>query len=155
MSKPARPNYQNLDENPGYQLWLVSNLWQRKIRRVLEPFGLTHVQFLILATALFLSDTSDCVTQAQVARTADIDEMMTSQVVRSLEERGFMKREAHPSDARARSILVTPKGMDLALRARATVRAASEEVFETLGDKQFELTKLMRNIVSQWRDRPY
>ena len=155
MRKPAKPNYQNPEENPGYQLWLVSNLWQRKVRKVLEPFGLTHVQYLVLVTAIYLSDRLDVLTQAQLARTADIDEMMTSQVVRSLEERGLMSRHAHPRDARARRIQLTTAGEELALKARTCVRATSEEVFETLGEKQFELVKLMRDLVVHWREKPY
>ena len=36
-------------ESPGFLLWNLENHWQREQRRVLAPFELTAVQFLLLS----------------------------------------------------------------------------------------------------------
>ena len=46
-------------ESPGFLLWKVSNAWQRKQRAALQPFGLTHSQFVLLATATWFGAKGD------------------------------------------------------------------------------------------------
>jgi len=55
--------------------------------------------------------------------------MMTSQVLRALEAKGFVVRKPHPDDRRARLLEVTPQGAELARRANAAVEAADAEFF--------------------------
>ena len=40
--------------SPGFLLWHLTLAWQRAVTAALEPLGLTHVQFVLLATAWFL-----------------------------------------------------------------------------------------------------
>ena len=82
----------DLTENPGYQLWLVTNAWQRAVRKVLHPLGLTHVQFAVLASVARLQEGTPLVTQSDVCRVGLIDPNMESDVVRSLEARGLLMR---------------------------------------------------------------
>ena len=72
-----------LDKSAGYQMWLASNAWQRLVRKVLEPFDLTHAQFAVLAFIDRLSRSEEFVTQALISRHADIDENMASQIARA------------------------------------------------------------------------
>src|SRR3546814_15453085 len=44
LSATLRP-----ENSPGFLLWQVTNQWQRRLRATLEPLGLTHVQFVLLA----------------------------------------------------------------------------------------------------------
>ncbi len=53
--------------SPGFLLWKVSNAWQRRQRAALEPFGLTHSQFVLLATATWFG-ASETLTQARLCR---------------------------------------------------------------------------------------
>ena len=39
----------NHKESMGLLFWQVSMLWQRKIKKVLQAYDLTHTQFVILA----------------------------------------------------------------------------------------------------------
>jgi DNA-binding MarR family transcriptional regulator len=88
------------DASPGLLLWQVSNRWQAAQRAALRPFDLTHVQFVLLASLTWL-DNEGPVTQKRLAEHAATDPMMTSQVLRALEERGLIRRGQHPTDARA------------------------------------------------------
>jgi DNA-binding MarR family transcriptional regulator len=103
-------------------LWRITNSWQREIRAALAPFGLTHVQFVLLA-ALTAMDRETPVTQRDLAERAVTDPMMTSQVLRALEDKDLVERHPHPTDRRARTLKVTPAGVALANRANLRVHA--------------------------------
>lgn len=141
--------FKDLEKNPGYQLWLVSNAWQRVIRRTLEPLGLTHVQFVLLASIGLLHEEEQCVTQAQVSRFAATDENMTSQVIRSLAERGLIVREEHPTDARARCLDLTAEGQKVLAEARASLGPAKDKFFAPLGERAADLAQLLREVVDK------
>jgi hypothetical protein len=80
--------FEQADDSPGFLLWQLTNLWQHRIRSALAPLGITHVQFVLLASAAWLENTERLVSQAILSRHAHTDIMMTSQVVRMLEEKG-------------------------------------------------------------------
>jgi DNA-binding MarR family transcriptional regulator len=88
--------YEDANASPGLLLWQVTNQWQAATRAALTPLGLTHVQFVLLASLTWL-DASGPVTQKQLADHAVTDPMMTSQVLRALERRGLMERRPHPA----------------------------------------------------------
>jgi DNA-binding MarR family transcriptional regulator len=138
--------YADRERNPAYQLWLASNAWQREVRRALEPLDLTHVQFVILASVSILSEEfGRCVSQVQVCRFAVTDANMTSQVVRSLVEKGWLLRLPHPEDKRAHRLKLTEEGARLTAEARLIVRGCAEEFFYSrLGDKHDQLVELLR-----------
>ena len=127
-------DYDSAAESPGFLLWQVTNLWQRQMRAVLKDVDLTHVQFVLLASLAWLCrDDRAVVSQSALALHARIDVMMTSQVLRTLEQKGFIARVAHPHDTRANALSVTPQGTQLAQRAIQLVEAADRRFFGPLG----------------------
>ena len=129
---PLDTSYDAPDSSPGLLLWQVTNRWQAAIRAALAPYGLTHVQFVLLASLTWL-DAEGPVTQRALADHAATDRMMTSQVLRALETRGLVERRPHPSDRRARALAVTEDGAALANRTVAVVEAFDEAFFSALG----------------------
>ncbi|NUR71759.1 MAG: MarR family transcriptional regulator [Hamadaea sp.] len=121
------------EESPGLLLWQVTNRWQAAIRAALKPYGLTHVQFVLLAALTWLQD-SGPVTQKALADLAATDPMMTSQVLRALESRGLVHRPPHPQDRRARAIAATDEGRALVNQAIVAVEACDRAFFGVLGD---------------------
>src|ERR1700730_16686377 len=87
-------------DSPGFLLWHASLRWQREMAAALRPLGLTHVQFVLLASTWQLASRGGRPSQRQVADHAGTNVMMTSQVVRSLEARGLLEREPDPRDTR-------------------------------------------------------
>jgi DNA-binding MarR family transcriptional regulator len=72
--------------------------------------------------------------------------MMTSQVVRALEARGWVERGAHPVDGRARALSVTASGADLVNRAVVAVEACDEAFFGTLGPSRSTFTRSLARL---------
>ncbi len=121
-------------DSPGFLLWRATLRWQRNIAAALAPVGLTHVQFVLLASVWWLSDQASSPhqlpSQRAVAAHADVDVMMTSQVLRALERRGLLTRAADPTDARAKRLTVTPDGRRLAEQAITLVEEADALFFD-------------------------
>lgn len=131
------------DDSPGLLLWQVTNRWQAAQRATLKPFGLTHVQFVLLASLTWL-DADGPVTQKALAAHAATDEMMTSQVLRALETAGLVERAPHPTDRRARALRVTLPGRKLANRAVVAVEACDRAFFGVLPDVSAFAATLVR-----------
>ncbi|TFC16262.1 MarR family transcriptional regulator [Cryobacterium algoritolerans] len=131
MTPSLETAYPEALESPGLALWRVTNAWQRHIRAVLAPHDLTHVQFVLLASLTWM-DRSEAVTQRDLAAHASTDVMMTSQVIRTLEAKGYIRRAPHPTDGRAVTLTPTPEGIALANRANTDVEAADRTYFEAL-----------------------
>ncbi|MDA1353601.1 MAG: MarR family winged helix-turn-helix transcriptional regulator [bacterium] len=124
----------NPKESAGFTLWRAHNVWQRDIKAVLKPYGLTHVQYVLLAGLLWMEQDSEPVTQNQLAAFVEADEMMTSTVVRKLVEDGLMVREVHLDDARARSLGLTGVGRERVLAASESVETFESNFFRVFGD---------------------
>jgi len=133
VSERLATEHESADESPGLVLWQVTNRWQAAQRAALKPFGLTHVQFVLLASLTWLHAEGP-VTQKALAAHAATDEMMTSQVLRALEAAGLVERGPHPSDRRARALAVTEEGRALANRAVVAVEACDRAFFAALAD---------------------
>jgi DNA-binding MarR family transcriptional regulator len=93
-------------------------------------------------------DRTTPVTQRDLARHAELDVMMTSQVLRTLETKGYIRREPHPEDKRAIALQPTTQGVELANLATNDVESADAAYFAALSPTQSEafLSALQRLI---------
>ncbi len=133
--------------SPGFLLWHATLRWQREVQGALRPLDLTHVQFVLLAATWWLGSQGERPSQRQLAGHAGTDVMMTSQVVRALESKGLLLRDADPDDARAYLLSVTSKGRNLAERAVSTVEGVDRAFFAPAwGDSR--LIDLLRVLVA-------
>ncbi|WP_374448012.1 MarR family winged helix-turn-helix transcriptional regulator [Stella sp.] len=131
----------------GFALWQVSNLWQRTMRRVLQDFDLTHVQFGLLAgLATVQRQRGAPVTQADLAAFCHVDPMMTSQVLRTLESAGWVERLPHPTDTRAKCPTLTAAGRALLARATPEVAESDRAFFAMAGKKSDRLVRSLRKL---------
>ncbi len=138
-----------VEDRPGALLWRVGNSWQRRVRAALAPLGLTHVQFVLLAGLARLArpGAEGPVTQARLARLCQVDPMMASQVLRTLERRGLLGRAAHATDTRARSLSLTERGVRVLENASPLVVAVDAAFFTTLGADRPAFTAALARLV--------
>jgi len=73
----------------------------------------------------FARISGDGATVGQLAEHLDVTKQAASQMVEELVTKGYVERRPHPDDARARLIVLTPKGW-------ACTRAADEAAIELL-----------------------
>ncbi|MGV8881812.1 MAG: MarR family winged helix-turn-helix transcriptional regulator [Rhodoglobus sp.] len=137
MSGDLDTQFPDAQSSLGLALWRATNAWQRHIRAALAPHDLTHVQYVLLASLTWM-DRTEPVTQRELAQHAELDVMMTSQVLRTLETKGYISREPHPQDRRAIALRPTTRGIELANIATHDVESADTAYFATLTSTQRE-----------------
>jgi MarR family transcriptional regulator, organic hydroperoxide resistance regulator len=132
--------------SPGFLLWHVSRRWQSLLAARLGEVDLTPAQFLVLGSLGWLHDVEKHTpTQRELAEHAGTDPMMTSQILRTLEERGLVTRKPDEEDARAVRVAPTSAGTKLVLSAVERVRAIDREVFDAKVPRR-ELVGLLRTL---------
>lgn len=115
--------------SPGFLLWHTTLRWQRSLAAALGPLGLTHVQFVLLACAWWLDEQGTEPNQIALAARAGTDVKMTSQVLRTLEDKRLLVRRTDLRDTRAKVVSITGPGKRLARRAVEVVERADNEFF--------------------------
>ena len=146
MNRKTAPfSIEKASESSGFLLWQVTALWQRRIAWALRSLALTQVQYALLASLLWMSRTQRTITQAMPARHTKLDMMMTSQVLRTLERRGLLERDPHPTDTRAKVLRLTKEGRKLAWQAVPVVEGVDREFFDALGA---QLDRFNRSLLS-------
>ncbi|WP_312584043.1 MarR family transcriptional regulator [Atlantibacter sp.] len=145
-NKPLPSAFEGPDDSPGYVLWRVANRWQREQRNALQPLGLTHTQFVVLAVASWFEE-KEALTQIRLSQLTGSDTMTVSQVVRVLEKAGYLARIAHPTDTRSKVIRVTKTGRELAEHAVQVVEATDKQFFLPLGDNGHALMTLFNKLL--------
>ncbi|KRE99887.1 hypothetical protein ASG89_27585 [Paenibacillus sp. Soil766] len=140
--------FSNAEESPGFMLWQVTNIWQKAIRKALDPFELTHPQFVLLFSCKWLHDKNDHtdITQVQLAQHVQMDVNVTSQVLRTLEKKGYIERRPHPKDSRANVILITKSGDEIASHAVQAVEEEDRAFFSGLGEDIGHLNRLLKQL---------
>jgi DNA-binding MarR family transcriptional regulator len=103
-----------------------------RIGRLLRPLGVSAAGGLVLGQlrdrgAMSPSELGDrlIVTRATVTGLLD-----------SLERRGFIRREAHPTDRRSVVIEITPAGLDVLQRLRTLIHAQEKSWMAALDDAE-------------------
>ncbi len=132
----------------GFMLWQVANGWQRAARAVLAPTGITYVQTLLLAGLAERQALGAKVTQAALAQSLGADAMMTSQVLRTLESAGLVRRERDPADTRARNVVLTEAGARKLGEISPLLTEVEAAFFEPLGKKERRFVKSLKKL---WR----
>lgn len=146
--KPLPTKHSGPSDSPGFLLWRISNTWQREQRAALQPLGLTHTQFVMLAVATWFG-AEEPLTQKRLSELTGSDPMTTSQVVRALLASGHFERRAHPTDTRAKIISASDSGRELAQKAVIVVEAVDRKFFEPLADNQHNLVGLFQQLLER------
>ncbi|MDV3462924.1 MULTISPECIES: MarR family winged helix-turn-helix transcriptional regulator [Weeksellaceae] len=149
MSKEIDFHFKSPKNSPGYLLGQVTMLWQRKIKKCLDPLDLTQTQFVLLAALGWLSKTNNSVTQVDIANQSNTDRMMVSKVLRTLEEKGFLTRQEHKTDTRAKTIQLTDSGAEVLQKALMEVENTDLEFFSILEDEVSYFNKYMSVLIEE------
>lgn len=139
----------SVEESTGFLLWQVTNLWQREIRLALEKYDLTHSQFVLLASTLWLTRENQLVTQVILSGHTKIDPMTTSTVLRTLQKKGLLQRLEHPTDTRAKTVALTGAGLQITKLAVKTVEQFDHDFFSRLGADKKKFNAALNALLGQ------
>jgi DNA-binding MarR family transcriptional regulator len=123
------------------------NKWHTRIKKALRETGITHPQFVVMTALAYLSQSVEYVSQARVAALADMDEMSVSQIARSLEKSGFLRRSDNPLDVRSYAIDLTDKGAEAVRAALPIVEAIDDDFFGVLGEEKTPFLACLRRLI--------
>ena len=135
---------QKPSESIGFLLWQTHNNWQRKINKELKQFGLTHVQYILLASLQHLQTISNCISQIQLSDFSNTDIMMTSKVIRTLEKKGYIEKNKHPLDTRAYSLNLTKEGDELVQKTAQYIKEFDLNYFGPLSTQMESFSESLR-----------
>ena len=107
---------------------------------------LTSVQFAAL-DAIAQQPGSD---QASLAATIGFDRATIGGVIERLEQKGWVRRVVSERDRRARELSLTPEGRRVLLAMLPVVRAAQDEILQSLGARdRVRFLDLARQAIPQ------
>ena len=137
------------EDSPGFLLWQTTITWQRLIKKALDPYSISHAQFVILAITLWFESKNKEVSQSLIIRQSKLDKMTVSKALKKLVSEGYVKRMEHKEDTRAKSVHLTKKGKELVSRLIPIVEKIDEDFFGVVKKTdQKSLIDILNNIVS-------
>ena len=138
--------FEGPEQSPGFLLWQVSTNWRRLIETALTEIGLTHPQFVLLASLGWLHRNQSEVTQVELARHCRTDINMTSQVLRTLEKKGYIERTLRAGNQRSKFPKITEKGAKIIEKAIPLVEQVDQHFFEKLGSDTRDCVKILQKL---------
>jgi len=147
MTDPAF-GFEKPEHSPGFLLWQTMVTWQRLIKKALDPYDISHAQFVILANVLWFEGLKQKPTQILIVRSTKLDKMTVSKSLKKLVGDGLIKRIEHEKDTRAKSVYLTAKGKVLASKLVSIVEKVDEEFFAMISYKnQRSLINILGGLV--------
>ena len=102
------------DEHPfriGFLIHDVSRLRRTVVDKALRPMGVTRSQWWVLAN--LSRHNGQGMMQTELAKVMDVGKVTLGGLIDRLETAALVKRQADPSDRRAKRVVMTPKGTKL------------------------------------------
>lgn len=147
MDFPSEKFKNDSNASTGFIFIRAYNKWHTTIKTELRHVGITHPQFVVLTVLDFLSQSDEFVSQASIAKMADMDVMSVSQIIRGLEKKDFLARTANPKDTRANAVRLLEKGQEAIRQALPVVEKIDEEFFGALADDEKAFRNFLHKLV--------
>jgi len=124
------PHTQAAKASPSllYMVKQVELVVRSHLDELVKPSGITALQY----TALTVLERHDGLSAAQLARDSFVTAQSIADLVRSLENRGLVRRERNPQSRRELLILLTDAGRELLDRHTGPVRELEERMVREL-----------------------
>ncbi|MEW2398852.1 MarR family transcriptional regulator [Streptomyces sp. NPDC046862] len=111
-----------------YMVKQVELVVRSHLDELVKPAGITALQY----TSLTVLERHDGLSAAQLARDSFVTAQSIADLVRSLENRGLVRRERNPRNRRELLILLTEEGRELLTRFAEPVRDLEERMVKGL-----------------------
>jgi DNA-binding MarR family transcriptional regulator len=117
----------------GSLVWRLSMKWRATVDRAVAPLGLTHAQYVLLASLYGLTRSGPPPSQRALSDYASLEPIYVSKLARALERGGLIERTTNPADPRAVQLRLTAKGEETVRPAIAVVADLLAELTAPIG----------------------
>lgn len=117
----------------------------RRSDAVFGSYGITADQFVLLATLA----RGEAMTQRELAARMPSDPSTVRAMLVLLEKQGFVMREAHPSDARARTVRLTKSGVRTYQQAFSAGQKVRDQMAKPLSANETRVLLTLLQRVSE------
>lgn len=131
-----------LENQVCFPLYSAANAIVRAYRPLLEPLGLTYLQYL----AMMVLWSSDGINVKELGNCLYLDSGTITPLLKRLESKGLIIRKHHKLDERMKKLYLTPAGINLKQRAREVPKAISCNLDIELSDLN-QLKHLCENLI--------
>ena len=127
-----------------YMVKQVELVVRSRLDELVKPAGITALQY----TSLTVLERHDGLSAAQLARDSFVTAQSIADLVRSLENRGLVRRERNPRNRRELLILLTDEGRELLARYAEPMRDLEERMISDLTAHQAD--QLRQALSKAW-----
>lgn len=138
------------NDSPGYLFWQAFVTWQRRIKKALEPHGVSHAQFVIMAQTLWFEGNNHKASQALLGQWTKLDKMTVSKSLKKLAASGYIQRTDDEIDTRVKTTKLTNPGKKLVQKLVPLVEQIDEEFFSSLNSAdRIQLQSTLRTLIDK------
>lgn len=138
------PAKELLWSRPGFLIRRLNQIHYAMFSEEFKSQGLTPVQYGLM-TAVHVMPGLD---QTSLGQEVGLDRTTTADVIRRLEERGFLERSPNPQDKRTRHVHLTPAGREQVVSMHGAMKRAQERLLEPLRPVERDmLMDMLRRLV--------
>ena len=129
-----------MEKDCGAQINLLSRMLKRRLNVTLQGLGITAIQSRVM---FYIMDHCPAgpVFQRDVEQAFSLCRSTATGILQQLEEKGLLRRESVPSDARLKNLVPTPRAAELDAEVRACLRQSEAVLTRGLSDGQVQLFK--------------
>src|SRR5436309_3152894 len=134
MSEPALTT-ERADTSAARISYVIARL-ERAVRTAINERGRPHELTTLQYTTLSVLGRRGALSNAQLARRAYMTPQSMSEVIDALEQKGLIRRDAHPTHRRVLPARLTPKGRRVLASCERAVDELEDEMLAGLGEHE-------------------
>ena len=139
---------------PGHLVWRLSMKWRVAVDRALAPVGLTHAQYVMLASLYGMERAGQVPSQRELADYTGLEALYVSKLARSLDADGLIQRTRDAVDTRTMRLELTDQGRETIQPAIAEVAGLLDKLLAPLGGRRGARTKDFVRDLTELLDTP-
>lgn len=143
-----------VEPTPGYLVWRLSIKWRVAVDRALAPLGLTHAQYVLLASLSGMQRAGLRPSQRELADHTGLEPLYVSKLARALESDGLVDRERDPEDTRTVRLTLTDLGRKNVRPAIGCVQVLLDRLLAPLGGRDDPRTAALIRDLTALLDAP-
>ncbi|MET9625337.1 MarR family transcriptional regulator [Streptomyces sp. NPDC006464] len=138
----------------GFLVWRLSMKWRVAVDRAVGPSGLTHAQYVVLASLYGMARSGLRPSQRRLADHTGLEPLYVSKLARALETAGLVARTRDPDDPRAIQLSLTEQGREVTGRAITVVQGLLDQLLEPLGGQDGPRARQFAREIATLLDAP-